>query len=156
HRLDVGHVSCLSPRGEPASRYFVNAASFGLSGRVVARLNRARFANLFGWRLSFAFHAGMALLGWHPQRVRLITDADHDEIAGITDVVIANGRWFAGGLKVAANAEPGDGLFDIVVMGGAPKRRLLQMLSSLRGSRADPGLRLVRAARLVAAPTLDT
>src|SRR5262249_25173323 len=79
HRLDVGHVACLSPRGEPASRYFVNAASFGLSGKVAARLNRARFSNLFGWRLSFGFHAGMALLGWHPQRVRLITDADHDE-----------------------------------------------------------------------------
>jgi YegS/Rv2252/BmrU family lipid kinase len=156
HRLDVGHVSCLSPRGEPISRYFVNVASFGLSGRVAARLNRSRFSDLFGRRVALGFHAAMALLGWHSERVRLITDADHDEIAGISDVVIANGRWFAGGLKVAPNAEPGDGLFDIVVMSGAPRRRLLQALRALRGGRAGPGLRQVRAARLVAAPTVDT
>jgi len=28
-RLDVGRVACLSPKGEPVSRYFVNVASFG-------------------------------------------------------------------------------------------------------------------------------
>lgn len=156
HRLDVGHVACLSPRGEPVGRYFVNVASFGLSGRVAARLNRARVTNLFGWRIAVIIHAGLALLGWHPQRVRLITDANYDEIAGITDVAIANGRWFSGGLKVAPNAEPGDGLFDIAVMGGAKRRRLIEALQHLRGGKADPALRLVRASRLVAAPTVET
>jgi diacylglycerol kinase (ATP) len=156
HRLDVGHVSCLSPRGEPVNRYFVNVASFGLSGRVAARLNRARLANLFGRRIAFVFHAGMALLGWRAQRIRLIADANYDEIAGITDVAIANGRWFAGGLKVAPTADPGDGKFDIAVMGGAPRRRLLQALRALRGGFADPALRLVRATKLVAAPTVET
>jgi diacylglycerol kinase (ATP) len=156
HRLDVGHVSCLSPLGEPVSRYFVNVASFGLSGRVAARLNRARLANLFGRRLAFVFHAGLALLGWRSQRVRLITDANYDEIAGITNVAVANGRWFAGGLKVAPAAEPGDGKFDIAVMGGAPRRRLMQALRTLRGGGTDPVFRLVRAAKLVAAPTVET
>jgi YegS/Rv2252/BmrU family lipid kinase len=156
HKLDIGHVACLSPRGEPVSRYFVNVASFGFSGRVAARRNRARFANLLGQRLAFAFHAGLALLGWKPQRVRLITDANYDEIAGITDVAIANGRWFSGGLKVAPGAEPGDGLFDIVVMGGAKRRRLVEVARHLRGGGNDPALRLVRATRLVAAPTVDT
>ena len=156
HRLDVGHVACLSPRGEPVGRYFVNVASFGLSGRVASRLNRDRLTNLLGPRLAFAVHGGLALLGWHPQRVRLITDAHYDEIAGITDVAIANGRWFSGGLKIAPNAKPGDGLFDIVVMGGAKRRRLIEILKHLRGGKADPALRLVRAARLVAAPTVET
>jgi diacylglycerol kinase (ATP) len=156
HRLDVGHVSCLSPGGEPVSRYFVNVASFGLSGRVAARLNRARLANLFGRRLAFVFHAGLALLGWRAQRVRLIADASYDEIAGITDVAIANGRWFAGGLKVAPTADPGDGEFDIAVMGGAPRRRLVLTLRALRCGCADPALRLIRATKLVAAPTVET
>ena len=49
HRLDVGYVACLSPRGEPVSRYFVNIASFGFSGRVAARINRAGIARLFGF-----------------------------------------------------------------------------------------------------------
>ena len=156
HRLDVGHVACLSPWGEPVGRFFVNVASFGLSGRVATRLNRARATNLRGPRLAFVIHAGLALLGWRPQRVRLITDANYDEIAGITEVAIANGRWFSGGLKVAPNAEPGDGLFDIVVMGGAKPRRLIESLRHLRGGKTDPALRAVRAARLVAAPTVET
>lgn len=157
HRLDVGHVACLSPRGEPVGRFFVNAASFGLSGRMAARRNRAPVTGLLGQRLAYAVHGMLALLGWRPQRVRLITGAKHDEIAGITDVVIANGRWFSGGLKIAPQAEPGDGLFDIVVMGGAKRRRLIATWRHLRqGQTQDPGLRLVRAARLVAAPTVET
>ena len=63
-------------------------------------------------------------MGWHAQRVRLFTDAGYDEIAGITNVAVANGRWFGGGLRVAPQAELGDGLFDIVVMGGTPRRRI--------------------------------
>jgi diacylglycerol kinase (ATP) len=156
HRLDVGHVACLSPRGEPVSRFFVNVASFGLSGRMAARRNRARFTNLFGQRIAYAIHAVMAVARWRPQRVRLITDAKYDEIAGITDVAIANGRWFSGGLKIAPEAEPGDGLFDIVVIGGAKRRRLIETLRHLRRGAPDEGLRHVWAARLVAAPTVET
>jgi YegS/Rv2252/BmrU family lipid kinase len=147
-RLDVGHVACLSPRGEPVGRYFVNAASFGLRANIAARINRAR---LFG----AAFQALAALAGWHPQRLRLFTDAGHDEIAGITNVAVANGRWLAG-LKVAPAAEPGDGLFDIVVMGGMTRTRLFALLRSWRNGREPGQLRRVRAAHLTVAPTLDT
>ena len=157
-RLDVGHVVCLSPRGVPVGRYFVNVASFGLTGRVAARLNRARIAGLFGARFAAAFHAATALIGWHPRRVRLFTDAGYDEIAGITTVAVANGRWFAGGLRAAPAAEPGDGLLDIVVMGGAPKRRLISLVKAWRAGAqpAESLVRRVRATHLTAAPTLDT
>jgi len=153
HRLDVGHVSCVTVRGEPVSRYFVNAASFGLSGRLAERISRSRLARLFGTRFAFGLQAARALIGWRPQRVRLMTDAGYDEIAGVTSVAVANGRWFGGGIRIAPEAEPGDGQFDIVVMGGASRR--LKALAALRGS-SMPGTRTVRASRLVAAPTVDT
>jgi diacylglycerol kinase family enzyme len=157
-RLDVGHVACLSLKGQPVSRYFVNVASFGLSGRVAARVNRARIARAFGGGFAFAFHAAAALLGWRPQRVRLFTDTDYDEIAGITNVAVANGRWFGGGFRVAPGAEPGDGQFDIVVMAGTTRRRIIALLRSWRGGAAlsDAQLRRVRASHLTAAPTVDT
>ena len=158
HRLDVGHVACLSLGGEPVSRYFVNVASFGLSARVAARLNRARIARLFGGAFASAFHGAAAFMGWHSQRVRLFTDAGYDEIAGIANVAVANGRWFSGGLRVAPGAEPGDGQFDIVVMGGAPKRRIRSLLKDWRRGSPPPDtiMRRVRAAHLTAAPTVDT
>ncbi len=157
-RLDVGHVACLSLKGEPVSRYFVNAASFGLPGRVATGLNRARIARLFGGAFAGAFHATAALLRWQPQRVRLFTENGYDEIAGITMVAVANGRWFGGGLRVAPGAEPGDGLFDIVVMGGATRRRLIALFRSWRAGAPPPegALRRIRAMHLTAAPTLDT
>jgi YegS/Rv2252/BmrU family lipid kinase len=148
-RLDVGHVACLSPRGEPVGRYFVNAASFGLWARMAARINSAR---LFG----AAFQSFAALAGWHSQRLRLFTDAGYDEIAGITNVAVANGRWFGGGLKVAPAAEPGDGLFDIVVMGGTPRHKLFPLWRSWRNGKEPNQLRRVRAAHLTVAPTVDT
>lgn len=153
-RLDVGHVTCLSPRGEPVSRYFVNVASFGLSGRLAARLNRAGLAKFFG----FGFQAVLALISWRPKRVRLFTDTGYDEIAGITEVAVANGRWFGGGLRVAPQAEPGDGLFDIVVMAGAPRRRVFEALKIWRDGNPPPDIFLhrLRAAHLTAAPIVET
>ena len=145
-------------RGEPVSRYFVNVASFGLSGRVAARLNRARIAKSVRPSALPSPFMPPALLGWRPQRVRLITDTGYDEIAGITDVAVANGRWFGGGLRVAPEAEPGDGLFDIVVMGGAPRRRMLAGPEDhwRGGDLPTRHVRLVRAAHLTAAPTVET
>ena len=157
-RVDVGHVSCLSLKGEPVGRYFVNVASFGLSGRVAARTGRAGIARLFGSGFAFLFHATAALIGWRSQHVRLFAGSGYDEIAGIANVAVANGRWFAGGLRIAPAAEPADGLFDIVVVGGARRRRILAALKSARGGKSPAGLnmRMVRAAQLTAAPTLDT
>lgn len=163
-KLDVGYVSCLSPRGEPVGRYFVNVASFGLSGHVARRASQAWLSRLLGGAFFRAFNALMALPGWRAPRVRLIAPETrgsaqgYDEIAGITAVAVANGRWFAGGMKVAPGAEPGDGLFDIVVMGGASRRRVLSEIAMVREGMhlADPSVRVIRTARLMAAPTVDT
>ena len=59
-RLDVGHVACLSPQGEPVSRYFVNVASFGLSGRVACAAQPRRHRQAFGG--VFASRPSLALL----------------------------------------------------------------------------------------------
>jgi YegS/Rv2252/BmrU family lipid kinase len=166
-KLDVGRVSCLSAGGAPVTRYFLNGASFGLSAAIAARVNHARFARLLGGRLAYRVHSLAALPGWHGPRVRLIAplnmsaNGDHncyDEIAGITSVAVANGRYFGGGMPVAPRALPNDGLFDLVVMGGMKRRRLLAGLAALeRGAHLDsPDVRLLRATRLTAAPTLDT
>ena len=157
-RIDVGRLSCVSLQGQPLTRHFINVASFGLSARVARAVNRSRLAPLFGGRLLRAAYAGLALLGWRSPRLRLIADQGYDEIAGITMVAVANGRWFGAGLNVAPAADPSDGKFDIVVAGGAPRHRLLKILRGLRGGagRAGPAVRMVRASRFTAAPTLDT
>ena len=124
HKHDVGRVTCLSPQGEPVTRYFLGAASFGLSASMARALGRARIARLFGHGFARLLHHWMARLSWHETRVRLMAD-HYDEIAGIASVSLS----------------PSDGLFDMQVLDG---------LNQIENAR------LMRAARLTAAPTVDT
>ena len=48
HGIDVGRLSCVGLKGEPVVRHFINIGSFGMSGVIVAMVNRARIAKLFG------------------------------------------------------------------------------------------------------------
>jgi diacylglycerol kinase family enzyme len=44
------------------------------------------------------------------------------------DVVVANGRYFGGGMKICPEAEPDDGFFDVLLIGDLTKRDLLLTL----------------------------
>jgi diacylglycerol kinase family enzyme len=73
-KADVGRVSCLSADGAPASRYFLGAASFGLTGAIARAMGAARIARFFGHGFALAWHRMVALLGWRACRVRLMAD----------------------------------------------------------------------------------
>jgi diacylglycerol kinase family enzyme len=124
HKQDVGRVSCLSVKGESITRYFLGAASLGLSASMARAVGRARIARLFGLGFASRLHRFLARLRWHETRVRLMAHG-YDEIAGIASVRLT----------------PKNGLFDMEVRDGLDR---------------DDSTRLMRAARLTAAPTLDT
>ncbi len=157
-RIDVGRVSCLSLTGEPQMRHFINIASFGLSGVIVDSVNRARLAKLFGGGFAFAFHSAMAMLRYKDQPVRIRLGSANDEIARISTVAIANGLYFGGGMKVAPNARPDDGLFDVIVIGGSPKGQSLKDMKLIyTGEHLDrPHVRAWRGPRVMAAPVAET
>src|ERR1043165_10198326 len=95
-KRDVGRVACLSPQGEPVTRYFLGAASFGLSASMARALGRARIARLFGHGFARRLHHFLARLRWHETRGRLMAYG-YDEIAGIASVSL----------------QPSNGLFDM-------------------------------------------
>jgi YegS/Rv2252/BmrU family lipid kinase len=156
--VDVGRVSCLSNDGLPVTRYFINVASFGLSGVIVDSVNRARIAKLFGGSFAFAFHSAMAMLRYNDRTVRLRVDSGYDEIDRISTVAVANARYFGGGMKIAPNAITDDGAFDVIVMGGVPKLQAVKDLQLIyTGEHLKlPGVRVVRGRRVVAAPVAET
>jgi diacylglycerol kinase family enzyme len=100
----------------------------------------------------------LAVAHWHSPRLRLIADRAYDEIAGVTQVAVANGRRFGASPELAPAADLSDGKFDIVIAEGIARRFLLPRVIGLPGPEwlPDSALRRVRAARLTAAPTLDT
>ena len=47
------------------------------------------------------------------------------------DVIVANGRYLAGGMKICPEAEPDDGLFDVLLIGDVTKRELVTTLPKI-------------------------
>jgi len=156
--IDVGRLSCLTLRGQPTLRYFANIASFGLSGVIVNKVNRSRIAKLFGGRFAFAFHSTLGMLSYRERAVRIRVDGDYDEIASISTVAVANGQFFGGGMHVAPDAVPDDGVFDVVVMGGVPKSRALAEMKKLYTGEhlKNPAVRALRGRKIMAAPVAET
>jgi diacylglycerol kinase (ATP) len=157
-QVDVGRVSCLSAQGTSIIRYFINIGSFGLSGAVVDSVNRARIAKLFGGQFAFAFHSALDMLTYRDRAVRIRVDGEFDEIASISTVAIANGQYFGGGMQIAPSANPSDGLFSVVIIGGAPKGKAMAEMKLLyTGEHVNrPHVRCLQGRKVMAAPVAET
>ena len=115
--VDVGHLRFVDHEGRPATRYFGNIASFGLSGEVVAAVNRAGFSKKLGGKFAFQWASFTSLLRHHDARVRITVDDDEGRVEeSLTIAAVCNGQYFGGGMRIAPDASPDDGLFDVVTL----------------------------------------
>lgn len=115
-KLDVGRLTYVDDAGETRTRYFVNIASFGSSGRIDRYVNRTTKA--FGGKASFVLGSLRGLLTWKDQRVAVRFDDGPWEEMEITCLAVANGQYFGGGMWVAPEARTDDGLFDVTIWSG--------------------------------------
>jgi diacylglycerol kinase (ATP) len=87
-------------------------------------------------------------------------DGEDAPPAPLTTVVVANGAYYGGGMKIAPPANPTDGALDLVVIGALGRLELLRWLPSVyRGAHlANPriSLRRVRRARVAGEAPLPT
>ena len=99
--------------GNDAIAHFVNIASFGAAGLVDQIVNSSSKA--LGGRLSFMLGAMRGTLKYKNQGMHLVLDpgsAHEVRLRGrMFNGVIANARYFGGGMKVAPDAKMDDGLF---------------------------------------------
>jgi YegS/Rv2252/BmrU family lipid kinase len=114
--LDVGRVSFFDGEGRTGHRYFVNVASFGVSGQVDKEVNRA--SKGLGGKATFFLASVKAMWRYRDQRVRLRLDGGAWQEQPITTVAVANGQYFGGGMRVAPTADPSDGTFEVTVWSG--------------------------------------
>jgi diacylglycerol kinase (ATP) len=153
--IDAGRVTYTDRGGRPATVFFVNIASFGISGLTTELVNRA--PKSLGGRVSFLIGTLRGIVGYraadHPVELRLDGEVAHR--GPIALATAANGRWFGGGMHVAPEARADDGLLDVVVIPGLSKLRLLAELPGLYAGRhvRVPGVLSLRGRRLEATPT---
>ena len=104
------------------TRYFVNVSAGGFSGIVREKITPEIKRN---WGpLAYIRSAAAALPQLHGYNTRLVLDDSEELSSALYNVVIANGRFVAGGLPIAPEADPRDGLLDVVLI---PKQGAAEM-----------------------------
>src|SRR5262249_60257551 len=106
--LDLGRARYRSWAGDEGETYFANIASAGMSGAIAKRTNETSKA--LGGKVSY-FWATLAVFSrWQNDEVRVRVDGE--ELTGrMHDVIVANGRYLGGGMKMVPDAEPDGGPF---------------------------------------------
>lgn len=130
-QLDAGRLDFVSDDGALHSRHFVNIASLGLSGPTDRAVNKAKTKARFGGKLVFMMHTVAELLRYKFQDVVITVDDQKPIEARIAVVAIANGRYFGGGMKIAPDAQPDDGQFEVVIFRAANKFQLIRNMNLL-------------------------
>jgi len=98
-------------------RYFVNVSAGGFSGLVNEKLT-PEMKKTWG-PLAYLRSAAAALPELRAYRTTLAFDDDESLMEELYNVVVANGRYVAGGMMIAPHAVIDDGLLDVVLI---PKR----------------------------------
>jgi diacylglycerol kinase (ATP) len=130
--VDLGRVTYRAWDGHEASALFANVASAGMSGAIAQRANDT--SKRLGARASYLWATFAVFAGWSAVPTQLTVDGE-SRSGAMFDVVVANGRFFGGGMKMCPDALPGDGLLDVVTIGDVTKRDLvLTMPKIYRGT----------------------
>jgi YegS/Rv2252/BmrU family lipid kinase len=147
-KIDVGVSEFVGYDGMNKIRYFLNESDIGIGGETTNRVNK-RSKVLKGF-LSFLIGAFIALINYKNKYFEIVID-DTIEIKGMMNsVVIANGKYFGGGMKVAPEASMTDGVFDIVIIGDINKFEFIKSFPLIYSGKhlKHPKLKLYKGKRV--------
>ncbi|TFG46765.1 MAG: diacylglycerol kinase family lipid kinase [Dehalococcoidia bacterium] len=122
-KVDVGLIE-WNDNGEEKRRFFVNAAGVGFDAEAAEA--KKRISKILHGPISYLLSVGSTLFGYRNRPVAIKCDEASEKIHRVLSVIIANGKYFGGGMKVAPDAELGDQLFDVITIGDIGKVELLQ------------------------------
>jgi diacylglycerol kinase (ATP) len=145
--VDVGSVE-YKINGQSRQRYFVNSAGIGIDAAVVEATER--LPKYFGGTIPYLVGLVRSFIGYRNKRVTFRIGDRPVEQARILSMVIANGRYFGGGMHIAPKAKLDDNLLDIVVIGNFSKLELIKNLSKVyKGTHlSHPKIRLEKDTRI--------
>jgi YegS/Rv2252/BmrU family lipid kinase len=124
--LDVGTVTSTMPSGERELRYFANVAEAGLGAAVAARAERMS-PRLGQAKYFLGFWRTMP--GFKLAQVRVQADRRVYEGPAYM-IVVGNGQYYGGGMKISPRSYPGDGVLDVLIFKG-PKSDSFTMIPKI-------------------------
>jgi diacylglycerol kinase (ATP) len=147
-RVDAVRTQITSSDGSALTRYYINVGEVGSGGAVVDKVNRTTKA--FGGRISFMWGILTTLPRYKNKLITYSIDGGEEKTELLNDFVVANGRFFGGGLKPAPEALLDDGLLDVVTMGDFKFREVLFNIRKLmEGTHlSNPKVKLTRGRKV--------
>ncbi len=142
--VDLGTMEYMSD-GQVMKRLFVNFAGLGFDAEIV-RATIQKFKALGGIP---AYLMGLisALLFYRNKDISITLDGEVEE-QRVCAVVVSNGKYGGGGMLPAPNADPTDGLLDVLIVGDVSKPDLLVSLPRIyRGTHLSHGKVTLKTAR---------
>ena len=133
--IDIGKVSPLD--GEP--RYFANISSTGLSAEIGVRASRKSWLKKVHGDLAFNWAILTSAVG-HQRFPLLVRSSSHPDgqLWDSNCVAVCNGRYFGSGICVAPDADPADGLLEVVIV---HDQSVLGFLDGVRKVKSDETFR---------------
>jgi len=144
--IDLGRVAYRSWAGEPRESHFANIASAGMSGAVAKRTNESTRVPI-GGKAAYLWSTVVVFARWRNTELRVTVDGERRE-GPMFDVIVGNCRYLAGGMKMLPEADPADGLFDVLLIGDVTKLDLVRTMPKIyRGTHLPhPKAELLRGA----------
>ncbi len=109
-------------------RYFANIAEAGFGAEVMKRMNSHKKKRGGG---SFTSTILMELYNFKKFQCSVKSE-EYEETLDASEIIIANGLYFGGGIKAAPDASMSDGLLTVHIIRGAGRAKLLMNLRKLK------------------------
>lgn len=127
--IDIVKGTFTGWSGEKETRYYINVADVGMGSETVYHVNRNSKA--FRGFLSFLLLGIYSIITFENKDLRVKVD-DQEVYAGKSSmVVISNGSYFGGGMKIAPKAKLNDGLLDVIIVKDLSKIEILKNLPGI-------------------------
>jgi diacylglycerol kinase (ATP) len=144
--IDVGVVEYQN-KGKTLKRFFINAAGVGFDAAVVRETER--LPKFFGGTVPYVAGLLRTLLTYKNKSV-VVRVGDEVENHRVLNVAVANGGYLGGGMHIAPEAELGDSLLDMVMVGDMGKFELIKELPTVyKGTHINhPKVRMKKATHI--------
>jgi len=150
--LDLGILEVTDDSGQRVIRAFLNITSFGIGGLTDRIVNDT--PKWIGGKAAFFLGTMRAMAVYRNAPVVVRLDGAELHHGPILNVAIANGQYFGGGMKVAPEADPSDGQFDVVVLGNLGRAEAVSLSSKIYKGRhiGTPKVEIGRGSEVEAEP----
>lgn len=142
-QMDIGSLTFTNEIGGSTERFFINIADVGMASAAMKR--RETLPHWLGSMLRY-YGAILSTVGSYASKKCSISVDGIEWEGEISNIVVANGRYFGHGLCVAPNARLCDGILDVIIL---PPFTVLDLLKQFRNLKTrkpltHPGVKILR------------